>query len=133
MGANDLTDELHGAGRTERLRLLVESDEQAVLAHDRLEERVVCGDVGLHERRPCADVRRHGRRDAREQFGRGLAREREAQNSFGRHTGLDEVDDALRHREGLAGARARHDKHVVILRRADDALLLGAGNECRHG
>ena len=68
-------DELQRSGFAQWLRVLVEADEQAVLAHDGLEERVIGGDFRFEEgdaRTTSGLVARHGSGNARKQFGGGL-------------------------------------------------------------
>ena len=125
--------QLHRPGVAQRLRVLVESDEQAVLPHDRLEERVVCGHLGLEERAAPAPpiVVGHGRGHARQQLGRGLARKGQPEDAFRGHALLDQADDATGHRIRLAAAGAGDDQYIAADRRADDRRLLGAVGECR--
>ena len=94
-----------------------EADEQAVLAHDGLEERVIGGDFRFEEGDACTAsglVACHGSGDARKQFGGGFACEGQAQNLLGTDALVDEGDDAAGHGVGFAGAGARHHDHVLV-------------------
>ncbi len=130
-------DELHGPGLAQRLRVLVESDKQTVLAHDALEERIICGDFRFmeHARRRFsgvfATVGGDGRRDSRQQFGRGLAREGEAEDLLRGNALPDQGDDASGHRVGFAGSGTGHDHHVLIGGGLDDGRLFGTVGEFR--
>ena len=111
--------QLHGPRFAQRLRILVEADEQTVLAHDGLEECVVCGDFRLEERgagrsSPATLIAHHGRRHAGQQFGGGLAREGETQDPFRRDALFDQVDDAPGHGVGFAGSRACDHHHIGV-------------------
>ena len=134
---DDFGGQLQGARFAERLGVLVESDQQAILAHDGLEERII-GEDGRFEECAIGEGRcglilcGHRRGDTFEQFSGGLAGKGQAEDAFGRHPAVDEGDDALRHGEGLAGTGARHHKDVVLGRRLDDGRLLWAGSECAH-
>ena len=110
-------DELQRSGFAQWLRVLVEADGQAVLAHDGLEERVIGGDFRFEEGDACTAsglVACHGSGDARKQFGGGFACEGQAQNLLGTDALVDEGDDAAGHGVGFAGAGARHHDHVLV-------------------
>ena len=126
-------DQLHRSRFAQRLGVLVEADEQPVLAHDGLEKGVVGGDFRLEEHGGMPFLIIHdGRRDSRKQFGRGLAREGEAQNLFRRDALFDQVDDSPGHGVGLAGSRTCHHYDVGVRRRLDDGRLFGAVGELAH-
>ena len=136
-------DELHRARLAQWLGVLVEADEQSVLAHDGLEERVVCGDFRLEEGRARDAmgvasalfrlVACHGRGDSRQQFRGGFAREGQSQDFFRADALSDEGDDAPGHGVGFAGAGACHDDDVLVGWGLDDGGLFRAVGDFRFG
>ena len=138
MPAHHRGDDLACTGDAQRLRLRVEPHQQSVLAHDRLEERIVGTHIGFHEGEPCrvgpslprtfTRIVEHRLRHSRKQLGGGLVRESETQNMLRRHAFVNQVDHAFGHGERLARAGTRHHNHVGVGIGIDDPLLFGAWN-----
>ena len=132
--ARDRPGEQPGGCLAEHGRVGLAPDEHRVLAVDRARERVVGADGGGFERveRDLGDALGDELRDALAhpigELARGLAREREPEHLGHADVAVrEQPDDPVRHRLGLAAARAGDDDARAVRVGLDDGALLGGG------